>query len=193
MASAEETPVVKFVEVLFREAVTKRASDVHIEPGEQTTNVRLRIDGVLQRLLTISRRMHPAVVSRIKILSGMNIAERRRPQDGQFSIHVEAKDIDFLLTLGELFTLVAYGQLIIEYRNMYRNEISDDLLEQIFDVMERDFSKFALQLYSKPSSTRKQREICLKMIMKPVTDTVRFERIWKEHVYALKGAYRMND
>ena len=105
----------------------------------------------------------------------------------------QAKDIDFLLTLGELFTLVAYGQLIIEYRNMYRNEISDDLLEQIFDVMERDFSKFALQLYSKPSSTRKQMEICLKMIMKPVTDTARFERIWKEHVYALKGAYRMND
>jgi len=105
----------------------------------------------------------------------------------------QAKDIDFLLTLGELFTLVAYGQLIIEYRNRNRNEISDDLLDQIFDVMVRDFSKFALQLYGKPSSTPKQMEICLKMIMKPTTDTVRFERIWKEHVYALKGAYRMSD
>jgi len=105
----------------------------------------------------------------------------------------QAKDIEFLLTLGELFTLVAYGQLIIEYRNRNRNEISDDLLDQIFDVMVRDFSKFALQLYGKPSSTPKQMEICLKMIMKPTTDTVRFERIWKEHVYALKGAYRMSD
>jgi len=105
----------------------------------------------------------------------------------------QAKDIDFLLTLGELFTLVAYGQLIIEYRNRNRDEISDDLLDQIFDVMVRDFSKFALQLYGKPSSTPKQMEICLKMIMKPTTDTVRFERIWKEHVYALKGAYRMSD
>jgi acyl-CoA dehydrogenase len=105
----------------------------------------------------------------------------------------QAKDIDFLLTLGELFTLVAYGQLIIEYRNRNRNEISDDLLDQIFDVMVRDFSKFALQLHGKPSSTPKQMEICLKMIMKPTTDTVRFERIWKEHVYALKGAYRMSD
>ena len=105
----------------------------------------------------------------------------------------QAKDIDFLLTLGELFTLVAYGQLIIEYRNRNRNEISDDLLDQIFDVMVRDFSKFALQLYGKPSSTRKQMEFCLKMIRKPTTDTVRFERIWKEHVYALKGAYRMSD
>jgi len=105
----------------------------------------------------------------------------------------QAKDIDFLLTLGELFTLVAYGQLIIEYRNRNRNEISDDLLDQIFDVMVRDFSKFALQLYGKPSSTPKQMEICLKMIMKPTTDTVRFERIWKEHVCALKGAYRMSD
>jgi len=105
----------------------------------------------------------------------------------------QAKDIDFLLTLGELFTLVAYGQLIIEYRNRNRDEISDDLLDQIFDVMVRDFSKFALQLYGKPSSTPKQMEICLKMITKPTTDTVRFERIWKEHVYALKGAYRMSD
>jgi acyl-CoA dehydrogenase len=105
----------------------------------------------------------------------------------------QAKDIDFLLTLGELFTLVAYGQLLIEFRNLNRGEISDDLLEQIFDVLVRDFSKYALQLYSKTSSTTKQMEICMKMIMKPVPDTTRFERIWKDHVFSLAGAYRMND
>jgi acyl-CoA dehydrogenase len=105
----------------------------------------------------------------------------------------QAKDIDFLLTLGELFTLVVYGQLIIEFRNLNRGEVSDDLLDQIFDVLVRDFSKYALQLYSKPSCTRRQMEICLKMIMRPDPDTARFERIWKEHVNALAGAYRMND
>jgi acyl-CoA dehydrogenase len=105
----------------------------------------------------------------------------------------QARDIDFLLTLGELFTLVAYGQLIIEYRNMNREEISDDLLGQIFDVLVRDFSTFALQLYSKSRSTPKQMEICLRMIMKPVNDAARFERIWKERVDCLKDAYRMND
>jgi len=94
MASAEETPVVRFVEVLFREAVSKQASDVHIEPGEQTTNVRLRIDGVLHRLLTLSRRMHPAVVSRIKIVSGLNIAERRLPQDGRCRLKLRDHEVD---------------------------------------------------------------------------------------------------
>jgi acyl-CoA dehydrogenase len=105
----------------------------------------------------------------------------------------QAKDIDFLLTLGELFTLVAYGQLLIEFRNLNRAEVSDDLLDQIFDVLVRDFSKYALQLYSKTSSTPKQMEICMKMIMRPVPDMIRSERIWKDCVFALAGAYRMND
>lgn len=105
----------------------------------------------------------------------------------------QAKDIDFLLTLGEIFTLVAYGQLIIEYRNLNPNHISDDLLDQIFDVMVRDCSKYAIQLYSKPSSTAKQMEISMKIVRKPVTNPDLFGRIWKDYVYSLKGAYKMND
>ncbi|HOX39746.1 MAG TPA: acyl-CoA dehydrogenase family protein [Candidatus Brocadiia bacterium] len=105
----------------------------------------------------------------------------------------QAEDIDFLLTLGELFTLVAYGQLIIEYRNLEPEQVSEDLLDQIFDFMVRDFSKFSLQLYSKTQSTPKQMAICLKMVKKPVVDQARYGRIWNEHVYALKGQYAMND
>lgn len=105
----------------------------------------------------------------------------------------QAKDIDFLLTLGELFTLVAYGQLIIEYRNLNPDQISDDLLDQIFDVMIRDFSKFALQLYSKPSSAQKQMEIALKMVHKPEPNPERFSKIWNDHVYSQKGSYSMTD
>jgi len=105
----------------------------------------------------------------------------------------QARDIDFLLTMGELFTLVAYGQLIIEYRNMNPDQVSDDLLDQIFDFMVRDASKFALQIYSKPQSTPKQMEISLKMIQKPVVDQERYDRVWNEEVYALKGQYTMND
>ncbi|MFC1890363.1 acyl-CoA dehydrogenase [Thermodesulfobacteriota bacterium] len=103
----------------------------------------------------------------------------------------QAKNIDFLLILGELFTLVAYGQLIIENAAIYG--IEDDLVDQIFDFMVRDFSKFALQLYSKPSSTSQQMELSLKMIRKPVVDEARFERIWEGHVYAMKDQYTMND
>ncbi len=94
LASAEETPVVKFVEALFRDSLAKRASDVHLEPGEQTTNVRVRVDGVLQRLLTMSKGMHPPVVSRIKVLSGMDIAERRLPQDGRCRLRLPDRDVD---------------------------------------------------------------------------------------------------
>ncbi len=103
----------------------------------------------------------------------------------------QIKDIDFLLILGELFTLVAYGQLIIENARIY--DVEDDIVDQIFDFMIRDFSKFALQMYSKTSSADKQIELCLKMIQKPVVDEARFERVLREHVYALKDAYHMND
>ncbi len=102
----------------------------------------------------------------------------------------QIKDIDFLLNLGELFTLVAYGQLIIENARIY--DIEDDLLDQIFDFMIRDFSKFALQVYSKTSSSEQQMTYCLKMIKKPVVNTERFERIWRQHAYALTDTYEMN-
>lgn len=107
------------------------------------------------------------------------------PTEGQ------RKDIDFLLTLGELFTLVAYGQLLLENQPIYG--VEDDLMEQMFDFMVRDFSAYALQLYSRTSSTPEQMEKCLMMIRKPVIDDARFEHVWEKYVYATVGAYRMND
>jgi acyl-CoA dehydrogenase len=107
------------------------------------------------------------------------------PTEGQ------RKDIDFLLTLGELFTLVAYGQLLLENQPIYG--VEDDLMESIFDFMVRDFSRYALQLYSKTSSTPEQMNLCLKMLRKPVIDEARFERVWEKYVFATVGAYRMND
>ncbi len=71
-------------------------------------------------------------------------------------------------------------------------QIEDDLLDQIFDFMIRDFSKFALQIYSKTSSSEQQMVYCLKMIKKPVVDPGRFERVWQRHAYALADAYEMN-
>ena len=102
----------------------------------------------------------------------------------------QTRDIDFLLCLGELFTLVAYGQLIIEKTRMDGG--ADDLLEQIFDFMVRDFSKYALQLYSKTSSTAEQMEGSLKMIRKPVVDEARFQRVWQQEVLSLADSYEMN-
>jgi acyl-CoA dehydrogenase len=102
----------------------------------------------------------------------------------------QAKDIDFLLNLGELFTLVTYGQLLIEKAKI--EVVEDDIMDQIFDFMVRDFSKFALQLYSKTGSTEQQMKLCLKMIKKPVKDLERFNRVWEKHIAVLDGAYEMN-
>lgn len=102
----------------------------------------------------------------------------------------QSKDLDFILTLGELFTLVVYGQLVLE--NVETYYIEPELVDQMFDFMVKDFSKFALQLYSKPSSTPSQMELCLNMIRKPAVDDKRYQKIWKDHVYALKGVYEMN-
>ncbi|WP_373498956.1 acyl-CoA dehydrogenase family protein [Desulfococcus sp.] len=101
----------------------------------------------------------------------------------------QTEDIDFLLNLGEVFTLTVYGQLIIEKAGM--EGLDPDLLDQIFDVMIRDFSRVALQIYSKTSSTPEQMAICLGMIRKPVPDDRRFQKIWTERVLAEKDAYEM--
>ena len=101
----------------------------------------------------------------------------------------QQKDTDFLLALGELFTLVVYGQLILENARLY--EVDEGTIDQIFDFMVRDFSKYALQLYGKPSSTPQQMEFCLKMLRKPIADTTRFGHVWQDVVYPLRDAYEM--
>jgi len=99
-------------------------------------------------------------------------------------------DFDFLLAVGEIFTLVAYGQLIIESAAI--EKVDDDLLELIFDFMVRDFSRYALDIYSKNSATEQQQQTCLKMIKKPVVNMERFEKVLKENVYTLIDTYDMN-
>ena len=100
----------------------------------------------------------------------------------------QQKDIDFLLAGGEIFALVVYGQLILENAKLY--DISDDVVDQIFDFMVRDFSRHALSLYSKPSSSEKQMASCLEMIRKPVLDEARYERVWTQ-VHDLQDEYEM--
>ena len=102
----------------------------------------------------------------------------------------QTKEMDFLLCLGELFTQVVYGQLLIEKSRIDR--VEDDLLDQIFDFMVRDFSKYALNLYNHPNSNAVQMDHCLHMIEKPAGNPIRFERLWKKYVIILKDAYEMD-
>jgi type II secretion system protein E len=93
-AAASQAPVIRFVDILLSQAVKSRASDIHIEPQEKTMIIRMRIDGVLQDMVPPAKNMQSAVIARIKILSKMNIAERRLPQDGRFKIKAADRSID---------------------------------------------------------------------------------------------------
>ncbi|MEI7751640.1 MAG: ATPase, T2SS/T4P/T4SS family [Candidatus Omnitrophota bacterium] len=90
----EKTPVSKLVDSLLLQAVQSRASDIHIEPEETIVSVRLRVDGLLHHITTFPLVIHGAVVSRVKILGGMDITENRKPQDGKIRMELEGKDLD---------------------------------------------------------------------------------------------------
>lgn len=104
-----EAPVVRLLQSIFEDAVQVRASDIHIEPDEAVLRVRLRIDGELQEQVMKERRIAPALVSRLKIMSGLDISEKRLPQDGRFNVRVLGKSIDVRLS-----TLpVPYGECVV--------------------------------------------------------------------------------
>ncbi len=92
---ASEAPVIRLVNALITRAVEARASDIHIEPFENALRVRYRIDGVLQEVETPPSRLRSAIVSRVKIMAKLNIAERRLPQDGRVKLAVRGKEVDF--------------------------------------------------------------------------------------------------
>ena len=91
---AGQSPVIKFVNYLISNAIHEGASDIHIEPKEKFSRIRYRIDGVLFEIMQAPSKMHPAIVSRIKIMSNLDISERRLPQDGKISVIVGGRAID---------------------------------------------------------------------------------------------------
>ena len=93
-AAANRPPVIRFVDLLLNQAIKSKASDIHLEPQDGKMDVRMRIDGQLRDMVPPSQRMQAAVLTRVKILSQMNIAERRLPQDGRFRIKAPGRDID---------------------------------------------------------------------------------------------------
>ena len=108
-ASVEDAPVVKLVNTIITRAINERASDIHIEPGEKDLRVRFRIDGVLHEAMTTPRSITNAMVSRLKIMADINIAERRIPQDGRISLKVQGRSVDLrVATLPSV-----YGEKVV--------------------------------------------------------------------------------
>jgi type IV pilus assembly protein PilB len=92
--AANKAPVIRFVDLLMSQAVKCRASDIHIEPQEKSTVVRMRVDGILRDMVPPAKKMQAAVIARIKIVARMDIAERRLPQDGRFKMKISGRAID---------------------------------------------------------------------------------------------------
>jgi type IV pilus assembly protein PilB len=107
--ASEDAPVVRVVQMIITQGLRDRASDIHIEPSADRVRVRYRIDGALNDVLDLPGSIGPALVSRVKILGGMNIVERRRPQDGQISMDVEGRDVDIRVST----TAVIGGEKVV--------------------------------------------------------------------------------
>ncbi len=97
-ANAEEAPVVKLLQTIFEDAVQVRASDIHIEPQETRLHIRFRIDGVLHLQTEADSRIATALVLRLKLMSGLDISEKRLPQDGRFAIKVRQQPVDIRIS-----------------------------------------------------------------------------------------------
>jgi type IV pilus assembly protein PilB len=95
----EASPVIKLVNVLLADAIRSKTSDIHIEPLERRIRVRYRQDGVLREVMSPPKRMLGAIISRIKIMSDLDIAERRRPQDGKFQMRMDGRQVDFRVSI----------------------------------------------------------------------------------------------
>jgi type IV pilus assembly protein PilB len=134
-ALGEEAPIIRVVNMLILQAIRSGASDIHIEPQEDQVRIRFRIDGILHDITSTSIQVHPALVSRIKILSRMNIAERRLPQDGRFQVTVDNRTVDF--RVSSLPTI--FGEKIV-MRILDKSTLLLDLDRLGFE--EEDLEKF---------------------------------------------------
>ncbi|MGO5316393.1 GspE/PulE family protein [Paraeggerthella sp. Marseille-Q4926] len=108
-ADAQSAPTVRLVNSIIERAATERASDIHLEPREADLHVRMRIDGLLRTILTVPKELQASVISRLKIMGGMNTSERRVPQDGRASIRLKKQDID--LRINTLPTI--HGETVV--------------------------------------------------------------------------------
>ena len=139
--SASEAPVIRLVNLLITRAVEARASDVHIEPMQSELRVRYRVDGVLQEMESPPAHLSSAIVSRVKIMAKLNIAERRVAQDGRIRLAVRGKDIDFRVSIvptihGEsvVLRILDRGSLQLDFAAL---GFETDLVRSVRDLLER--------------------------------------------------------
>jgi type IV pilus assembly protein PilB len=183
-SGGDDSPAVKMVKQIFSAALKKGASDIHIEPMEKRTRVRLRIDGVLVEMFNTPKKLEKAMCSRIKILTDtMNIAERGKPQDGRIQISMEGKKCDVRVNSLPL----VYGEKIC-MRILAKGNLKDmkeiGLEPRVYEILNRGLSlPQGMVLVTGPTGSGKSTTLysCLKTVMNPeenvntVEDPVEYE------------------
>jgi type IV pilus assembly protein PilB len=155
-ATEDEAPVVQVVHLLLTQALRDRASDVHIEPQDTQVRVRFRIDGALHEVSSLPVNMGPALVSRIKIMAGMNIVERRRSQDGQINIEIDNRPVDIrVATTATIWGEKCVMRILDKGRSMLR--LADlGMNEETHETMSRLIrSPFGMVLCAGPTGSGK--------------------------------------
>jgi len=141
IARAEEAPVVKITDLIIRQAINERASDIHIEPFEDKISLRYRIDGKLYEIPPPARHMHLPIISRIKIMAKLDIAEKRLPQDGGFLVKIEDRVVD--IRVSTIPTI--YGEKVV-LRILDRKNVILDLNQLGFEVHQLEHIRKAINM-----------------------------------------------
>jgi general secretion pathway protein E len=143
---SDEAPVIRFVNSLITQGYKERASDIHIEPFETELIVRYRIDGILYEALRPPHKSHAAIVSRLKIMAALNIAEKRLPQDGRFRVRIAGKDVDVRVStlptaFGErvVLRLLDHGSQVLQLEDI---GLEADLLHQLDGMIRKSHGIF---------------------------------------------------
>jgi type IV pilus assembly protein PilB len=174
----EDAPIVKYVNLLITQAIQDRASDIHLEPGEFALNVRYRIDGVLHDVMTSGKNIQAAVISRLKIMSDINIAERRIPQDGRLSVTHLGKKID--LRVATLPTV--WGEKVVMRvldNSTARLDLSDlGFSDHNYRIFEESYRKpYGMMLVTGPTGSGKSTTLygTLNQIARPEVNVITVE------------------
>ncbi|MDQ1643453.1 MAG: type pilus assembly protein PilB [Actinomycetota bacterium] len=174
----EDAPIVKYVNLLITQAIQDRASDIHLEPGEHDLRVRFRIDGVLHEIMRSPKAIQQGVISRLKIMADINIAERRIPQDGRLSVNAHGRKID--LRVATLPTV--WGEKVVMRildNSTARLDLSDlGFSEHNYNVYSQSFTKpYGMILVTGPTGSGKSTTLyaTLNIVSKPEVNVITVE------------------
>lgn len=173
-----EAPIIRFLNALFFQAVKERASDIHIEPAERETIIRMRIDGVLHEIIRINKSLHEPIVSRVKVISRLDIAEKRIPQDGKIKLKVAGKDIDVRVsTLPTVFGERVSLRILDRTATILKIEeigMEDDMIEKMKQLIKKTYGMI---LITGPTGSGKTTTLyaCLSEINSPGINIITIE------------------